>query len=71
VLALRGEPPLRGADNAFLEDVQTERATLLTFYDAGLAAYRGDRDAWQADRRRVTRDDETNPYYRWFVGAGR
>jgi len=43
---------------------------LQAFYDAGLAAYRGDRDAWQENIRRVMRDDESNPYYRWFVGAG-
>jgi len=70
LLALRSEPPLQGADNAFLESMQTERGTLQAFYDAGLAAYRGDRDAWQENIRRVMRDDESNPYYRWFVGAG-
>ncbi|WP_051888436.1 fused MFS/spermidine synthase [Caballeronia sordidicola] len=69
LLALRSEPPLHGADNAFLEAMQTERGTLQAFYDAGLAAYRGDRDAWQANIRRVMRDDGSNPYYRWFVGA--
>jgi spermidine synthase len=70
LLALRSEPPLQGADSAFVEAVQTERGTLQAFYDAGLAAYRGDRDAWQENIRRVMRDDESNPYYRWFVGAG-
>ncbi|WP_158937598.1 fused MFS/spermidine synthase [Burkholderia sp. S171] len=70
LLALRSEPPLQGADNAFLDSVQTERTTLQAFYDAGLAAYRGDRDAWQENIRRVMRDDESNPYYRWFVGVG-
>jgi spermidine synthase len=70
LLALRSEPPLQGADSAFQEAVQTERSTLQAFYDAGLAAYRGDRDAWQENIRRVMRDDESNPYYRWFVGAG-
>ncbi|QIE25324.1 fused MFS/spermidine synthase [Caballeronia sp. SBC2] len=70
LLALRSAPPLQRADNAFLEAMQTERDTLQAFYDAGLAAYRGDRDAWQANVDRVMRDDENNPYYRWFVGAG-
>lgn len=70
LLALRSEPPLQGADNAFVESMQAERGTLQAFYDAGLAAYRGDRNAWQSDVRRVMRDDERNPYYRWFVGAG-
>ncbi|OXC77821.1 fused MFS/spermidine synthase [Caballeronia sordidicola] len=69
LLALRSEPPLKGADNAFVEAMQTERGTLQAFYDAGLAAYRGDQDSWQENIRRVMRDDESNPYYRWFVGA--
>src|SRR5471032_637533 len=61
LLALRSEPPLQGADNAFLEAMHTERSTLQAFYDAWLAAYRGDRDAWQENIRRVMRDDESNP----------
>ena len=70
LLTLRNEPPLQGADHAFLEAMQTDRATLQAFYDAGLAAYRGDRDAWRTNIRRVVRDDENNPYYRWFAGTG-
>ncbi len=70
LLAMRSEPQLQGADNAFVETMQAERGTLQAFYDAGLAAYRGARHAWQGNIRRVMRDDESNPYYRWFVGAG-
>ncbi|MGF6753434.1 hypothetical protein [Paraburkholderia sp. GAS42] len=40
-----------------------------TFYDAGLDAYRGDRDASQTDIGRVMHADPENPYYRWFVGG--
>jgi spermidine synthase len=70
LLALRAEPPLKSADGAFIEAMQASRNTLQTFYDAGLDAYRGNRDAWQANIRTVMRDDASNPYYRWFVGDG-
>jgi spermidine synthase len=70
LLALRTEPPLKGADDAFLQSMQNDRSTLQTFYDAGLDAYRGNRESWRANIRTVMRDDANNPYYRWFVGAG-
>jgi spermidine synthase len=70
LLALRAEPPLKGADDAFVNSVRAEYGTLHTFYDAGLDAYRGNRDAWQANIRSVMHDDADNPYYRWFVGNG-
>jgi spermidine synthase len=70
LLAMRAEPPLKGADDAFRNEMQTEYRTLHTFYDAGLDAYRGNRDAWQANIRSVMHDDADNPYYRWFVGNG-
>ena len=70
LLALRTEPPLIGADASFLHAMQANRSTLQTFYDAGLDAYRGNRDSWLANIRSVMRDDADNPYYRWFVGNG-
>ncbi len=70
LLALRIEPPLKGADEAFRESMQANRNTLQTFYDAGLDAYRGNRESWEANIRTVMRDDPDNPYYRWFVGNG-
>jgi spermidine synthase len=70
LLALRSDPPISGADEDFRSALRAERHTLQTFYDAGLDAYRGDRDAWQADIRRVLSEDGGNPYYRWFVGRG-
>ncbi|MFZ4284990.1 spermidine synthase [Variovorax sp. HJSM1_2] len=64
------EPPLEGADAAFITDVKAERERLITFYSAGLHAYEGNRDAWTATIRRVLAADNRNPYYRWFVGNG-
>jgi spermidine synthase len=70
LLALRTEPPLSGADDAFRAEVAAQGATLQRFYKASLDAYRGDREAWRDDIQRVMRDDPDNPYYRWFVGGG-
>jgi spermidine synthase len=70
LLALRTDPPLSGAKAGFRAEMDAQRQTLRTFYGAGLAAYRGERDAWQADIRRVMGADGDNPYYRWFVGPG-
>jgi spermidine synthase len=70
LLALRTDPPLSGAEAGFRAEMDAQRQTLRTFYGAGLAAYRGERDAWQADIRRVMGADGDNPYYRWFVGPG-
>jgi spermidine synthase len=67
MMALSSPPPLAGADDAFRTEVQAEGNTLKTFYGAALDAYRGDREAWSDDIRRVMRDDSRNPYYRWFV----
>ncbi|WP_090536333.1 fused MFS/spermidine synthase [Paraburkholderia sartisoli] len=69
LLALRTEPPLRNASDALRTAMQLERNTLQTFYDAGLDALRGDRDAWQRDIGNVMHADPDNPYYRWFVGG--
>ncbi|MNT81807.1 hypothetical protein D3C72_2214440 [compost metagenome] len=71
LLALRSEPPLRGASDALLADVTLERARLDTFYRAALAAYVGDRETWGRELNRVARDDGGNAYYRWFMPAPR
>jgi spermidine synthase len=70
LLALRSEPPLRNASVALRTAMRLERNTLQTFYDAGLDAIRGDRDAWQRDIGTVMHADPDNPYYRWFTGGG-
>ncbi|MFH0352514.1 MAG: spermidine synthase, partial [Chromatiales bacterium] len=69
LLGLRTEPPLQGADEAFLAAVADERERLLAFYSAGLHAYNGERGLWARDMRRVISEDGDNPYYRWFVGG--
>ncbi|MGO4332061.1 spermidine synthase, partial [Cupriavidus sp. M-11] len=71
LLALRTEPPLRGADDGLRRAIATERQNLMTFYGAGLNAYRGDREQWLQDIREVMRADPGNPYYNWFVGGRR
>jgi spermidine synthase len=71
VLALRTDPPLRGADEAFAATVAGERERLLGFYEAGLHAYRGERALWAQAIARVLREDGNNPYYRWTVGGER
>jgi spermidine synthase len=71
LMALQTEPPLTGGDDTFRATLQRERDTLHTFYGAGLAAYRGDREAWARDVQRVMSTDGGNPYYRWFVGDAR
>ncbi|WP_141740098.1 fused MFS/spermidine synthase [Bosea sp. BIWAKO-01] len=71
LMEMQGEPPVIGADDAFRADLANERSRLLTFYDAGLAAYVGDRARWARQMRRVTQADPTNPYYSWFTGGPR
>ncbi len=71
LLALRTAPPLRGADDMLSSAVAAERDRLLMFYDAGLHTYRGNRELWAQDMRRVMTEDGRNPYYGWFVGGSR
>ena len=69
LLDLASDPPLAGADDALYQDIRRERATLQTFYAAGLDAYRGDREQWLRDITAVVRADPDNPYYNWFTGG--
>lgn len=71
LLDQRSEPPLQGADPAFIAALQAERGNLMGFYRAGLAAYAGDRDGWAREMTRVMRSDGDNPYYQWFGGQTR
>ncbi|QVQ28163.1 fused MFS/spermidine synthase [Achromobacter deleyi] len=72
MLALRSEPPLRGASDALLAEMDLERARLDTFYRASLAAYAGDRETWGRELNKLARNDGDNAYYRWFMaGSGR
>jgi hypothetical protein len=71
LLALATDPPLEHAPDALGKERVRERAVLLSLYEAGLAAYRGDREAWREAMAVVTREERDNPYYDWFRGAGR
>jgi spermidine synthase len=71
VLSVRSEPPLRSADEAFDAQVALARKGLLSFYEAGLYAYEGDRDRWGQSMQRAMDVEPDNPYYRWTLGAGR
>lgn len=70
VLALYEAPPLRGESDALRADVAAERETLLLFYEAGLAAYVGDRAAVRRSIDELRARAGANPYYRLVTGAG-
>ena len=70
LLAERSPPPLAGASQAMLDEMDLERARLDTFYRAALAAYVGDRETWGREINRLARNDGDNAYYRWFMGSG-
>ncbi|WP_296285177.1 fused MFS/spermidine synthase [Pseudomonas sp.] len=69
LLALRSPPPLENALPSVRASVDDSWLRLRRFYDLSLHAYRGDRQAWARDARRVAMDDGDNPYYRWFLGG--
>jgi spermidine synthase len=71
LLALRTPPPLLNANNPFQLSVEIETQHLRDFYEAGLAAYNGDRELWARFIERVLTEDAANPYYRWSVGGQR
>jgi len=64
LLALRTEVPVRGADATLRAELARERDALLTFYDAGLAAYERDEARWRAATRRMADQVAGNAYYR-------
>src|SRR5262249_52767219 len=68
LLALQREPPLVGADDEFRAAVAASRERLHAFYEAVRLYYAGRRDDMEPLLRRVFDAEETNPYYRWFVG---
>jgi predicted membrane-bound spermidine synthase len=69
ILALRTDPPLGGTNDAFRAQVEQERRNLLSFYEAALDAYKGDREAWAQDLGAVMEADPGNPYYLWIAGG--
>ncbi|MBV8866759.1 MAG: fused MFS/spermidine synthase [Acidobacteriaceae bacterium] len=68
ILALRSDPPLIHADESFRAQVVQQRKTLLSFYEAGVHAYRGERQPWAQSVATVMQADPANPYYRWIIG---
>jgi predicted membrane-bound spermidine synthase len=68
LLALHSRPPLR-ASAELRAQIDDERERLLRFYQAGLYAYRGDRDGWRRAINDVLEKDGGNVYYRWFAGG--
>ena len=68
LLSLRIDVPMTGGDDALRTQVSRERATLLDFYAAGIAAYEGDKGRWSEMMRRVLAADAKNPYYEWVTG---
>jgi len=68
LVRLRSAPPLRGADDAFVQSVAAKRQLLLLFYQAALNAGAGHRALWARDMQRVLEGDGGNAYYRWFGG---
>ena len=70
LLALRGAPPLQGAEPAFASAVNDRWRVLERFYSLSLHAYNGNRQAWAREARELARSDGDNPYFRWFLGSG-
>ena len=69
LLALRTSPPLRNADDSEWNDVDRNRDRLLALYEAGLAAYDGDRERWAHIVSHFGDADLDNAYYRWLLGG--
>lgn len=70
IMAVRTRPPLLHATPEMDADVTRQQMLLFGFYDAGLAAYRNDQQAWERSLDRVMAEDGNNPYYRWMAGGG-
>jgi len=66
LMALRTDPPLRGAEESFVTSMTVERQRLLLFYQASLNAMAGHQELWVEDMSRVLAADGGNAYYRWF-----
>ena len=71
LIELRTAPPLRRADDSFLQSVSAERQILLTFYQATLNAMAGHQALWSRDIQRVSESDRENAYYGWFGGGSK
>ena len=70
LIGLTTNPPLLGADDGLRRSVGNERAALMTFYSAGLHAYKGEQADWGRAMQAVMEADGGNPYYQWYVQGG-
>ena len=71
MLALRTDAPLVGADEVSRGTLVEERESLVDFYNAGLAAYIGDQEAWRTNIVAALKNHRDNPYYGWAIGEDR
>jgi spermidine synthase len=69
VLAVQAPVPIAKATDDFTRMIRSEREALMHFYQAGLAAYRGDRDAWKRWIQEAIRAEPDNAYFRWLVSV--
>jgi spermidine synthase len=69
VMALRTDPNIVNAGEPLLTEIAAERLRLMNFYEAGLNAYAGERELWAENMGKVVREDQSNPYYRWYLAG--
>ena len=68
LLELKSSPRLTHGSSVLSQEIDAERSGLMAFYDAGLDAYKGDREAWRTDIGTVLLQHRDNPYYQWTIG---
>ncbi|NJK63875.1 MAG: fused MFS/spermidine synthase [Synechococcaceae cyanobacterium SM2_3_1] len=66
VMATHTTIPL-GENNHWQSEIEQEQYILWMFYQAGLAAYQGERNRWFRLMTHVLQMDPNNPYYQWFI----
>lgn len=52
-------------------EIAQEQYILWLFYQAGLAAYQGERNRWVRLMNRILEMDPDNPYYQWFISESK
>jgi spermidine synthase len=68
LLALQTQVPVERIDDALLAEITRRRESLANFYEAGLAAYAGNREAWSKAVAKVKAAEPANAYYSWIIG---
>jgi len=69
LIALRTQPPIQGADEDLIANIDHERKQLDVFYRSALAAYQGDREGWARDAATLAQTAQGNAYVRWFISG--